>query len=131
MKLLPFVSAMIIFAGTGLAAGLPVTTQSFGTLADGRAVTLYTLQSTTGFRVEVMDFGGTIVRLFAPDRHGKFADVVLGFPQPPRLAPKSGQLAVNCGIKFDPMPRMAASSGGSAMRSSRCSVRHSAPSREK
>ncbi len=53
-------------------------TSPFGTLPDGRPVHLHTLQNSAGFRAEISDYGGTVVRLFAPDRHGRLADVVLG-----------------------------------------------------
>ncbi len=53
-------------------------TTSFGKTPDGRETRLHTLQTPRGFRADIADYGGTIVRLFAPDRHGQFADVVLG-----------------------------------------------------
>jgi aldose 1-epimerase len=56
-----------------------VSQEPFGHLPDGRAVTLYTLQAATGLRVSVMDLGGAVVRLEAPDRNGQLADVALGF----------------------------------------------------
>jgi aldose 1-epimerase len=62
-----------------LAVAPSVASRPFGTLPDGRAVTLYILQSPAGLRAEIMDFGGTVVRLLTPDRNGKLADVVLGF----------------------------------------------------
>lgn len=52
---------------------------SFGKTPDGRTAQLFTLQNDRGFRAEISDYGGTIVRLFAPDRRGRLADVVLGF----------------------------------------------------
>ncbi len=54
-------------------------TTPFGTTPDGRAARLFTLQNPDGFRADITDFGGSIVRLFAPDRTGRLADVVLGF----------------------------------------------------
>lgn len=54
-------------------------TQPFGKLPTGEEASLYTLQTATGFRVDLTNYGGAIVRLFAPDLHGKPADVVLGF----------------------------------------------------
>jgi aldose 1-epimerase len=51
----------------------------FGRLPDGREAQLFTLKNARGLRVEISDYGGTIVRLFAPDRHGTLADIVLGF----------------------------------------------------
>jgi len=56
-----------------------VTVQSFGKLPDGREARLYTLKHPSGFAVEITDFAGAIVRLHAPDRAGRLADVALGF----------------------------------------------------
>lgn len=53
--------------------------KSFGRTPDGREARLYTLQSASGFRADISDYGGTVVRLVAPDRQRQFADVVLGF----------------------------------------------------
>jgi aldose 1-epimerase len=53
--------------------------QSFGQLPDGRPARLFTLENARGLRVEITDFGGAVVRLFAPDRKGRSADLVLGF----------------------------------------------------
>src|SRR5688572_10886297 len=55
------------------------TMNSFGKLSDGHAVQLHTLRNANGVRIDICNYGGTIVRIFAPDRHGNFADVVLGF----------------------------------------------------
>ena len=59
------------------AASLPV--QSFGILADGRPVHLYTLENKTGLKAVISDWGGTLVSLHVPDARGRSADVVLGF----------------------------------------------------
>lgn len=59
--------------------GRGVETAPFGTLPDGREVTLYRLTNDRGLAVEVMNYGGIIVSLRAPDRTGKFEDIVLGF----------------------------------------------------
>lgn len=40
---------------------------------------VYRLQNGNGMEVLVSDYGGIIQKLTAPDRHGKYADVVLGF----------------------------------------------------
>jgi len=52
---------------------------SFGQTPDGRAASLYALQNRRGFRAEIADYGGLVVRLLAPDRRGELSDVVLGF----------------------------------------------------
>lgn len=53
--------------------------ENWGRMADGREVHLFTLVNAAGMEVEISDYGATIVRLTAPDRRGRFADVVLGF----------------------------------------------------
>ena len=53
--------------------------ESFGQTPDGLTAHLFRLENATGFHVEISEYGGTIVRLLAPDRHGKLKDVVLGF----------------------------------------------------
>jgi aldose 1-epimerase len=51
----------------------------FGKTAQGELVTLYTLKNKNGMSVSIMDYGAAIVKIMAPDRNGKFDDVVLGF----------------------------------------------------
>ncbi len=62
-------------------ADLPngVTSVPFGKTPQGEVVTLYTMTNKNGLSVSVMDYGATIVKIMAPDRTGKLADVVLGF----------------------------------------------------
>lgn len=55
-----------------------ITKKDFGS-TDGRDVSLYTLKNDDGFEVVITNYGGAVVSLFAPDRDGKFGDVVLGF----------------------------------------------------
>lgn len=63
----------------GAIAAAPIEAQPFGSLPDGRAVTLYTLKGPRGFAVEVMNYGATIVSIQTPDRTDKLGDVALGF----------------------------------------------------
>ncbi|WP_339896747.1 aldose epimerase family protein [uncultured Gilvimarinus sp.] len=56
-----------------------ITQSPFGTLQDGRAVELYTLQNNRGMSVGIITFGGIITSLVCPDRDGRCEDVVLGF----------------------------------------------------
>jgi aldose 1-epimerase len=55
-----------------------VSAQPFGRTEDGTAVDRYLLTN-AGVEVVVMTYGGILVSLKVPDRHGEFADVVLGF----------------------------------------------------
>jgi len=57
---------------------LEVQKQAFGTTSDGAAVDLYTLSNAAGMKAGIMTYGGTVVSLTAPDRTGKFADILLG-----------------------------------------------------
>lgn len=51
----------------------------FGCAPDGTPARLFSLANAFGFRADIADYGATLVRLFTPDRHGGFGDVVLGF----------------------------------------------------
>ena len=51
----------------------------FVTEVDGKTTGLYTLKNANGMEVCITNFGGRIVSIMAPDRDGKFHDVVLGF----------------------------------------------------
>jgi aldose 1-epimerase len=55
-----------------------VKKQAYGKMPDGTAVELYTLTNARGMQAEITTYGGAVVSLTAPDRAGKFADVVLG-----------------------------------------------------
>lgn len=63
---------------TGMGAS-GILREPFGALPDGRAVTRYTLRNRAGLILKVLDFGGTITELHTPDRHGRLADIVLGY----------------------------------------------------
>ena len=52
---------------------------SFGTLSDGRETKLWRLVGVGGLIVDVTDYGGRVVRVYAPDRQGNLADVTLGW----------------------------------------------------
>ena len=51
----------------------------FGMTLEGEAVTAYTLFNRSGASATILDFGGTIVDLRVPDRHGTPGNVVLAF----------------------------------------------------
>jgi aldose 1-epimerase len=67
---------LTVFRAQG-AAGLRKS--AFGKMKDGEPVGLYTLTNTGGMEVAITNYGGVVVSIKAPDRSGKFADVVLGF----------------------------------------------------
>ena len=53
--------------------------EGFGELADGRAITRYTLRNARGASASFMPLGAAVLSVEAPDRNGTLADVVLGF----------------------------------------------------
>jgi aldose 1-epimerase len=55
-----------------------VTKHSFGKTPDGTAVDLYTIKS-GALEAQITNYGGLVTSLMVPDRHGKMADVVLGY----------------------------------------------------
>lgn len=54
----------------------------FGKLADGTETHIWRLQGLGGLVLEVTDFGGRLVRCYAPDKFGNLADVTLGWNTP-------------------------------------------------
>ncbi|MGZ3923355.1 MAG: aldose epimerase family protein [Flavisolibacter sp.] len=55
-----------------------ITEKPFGN-TDGQAITEYTLTNANGMQLSIINYGGTITKLTAPDKGGKFGDVVLGY----------------------------------------------------
>ena len=51
----------------------------FGKTPEGVPITAYTLINKNGVKVKVITYGGIIAEFHAPDKDGKFADIVLGF----------------------------------------------------
>jgi aldose 1-epimerase len=51
----------------------------FGKMPDGEKVDLFTLTNSSGMEVKITNYGGRVVSILAPDRHGHLADIVLGY----------------------------------------------------
>ncbi|KAA9149454.1 galactose mutarotase [Amycolatopsis acidicola] len=58
----------------------PTIAKEYFGQADGTAVYRYTLSNSHGMKVQILSYGGIIQTLSVPDKHGKSANVVLGFP---------------------------------------------------
>lgn len=56
-----------------------VDTTPYGTLEDGTEITEYTLTNANGIEVKIIEYGGIITSIMAPDRYGNMENVVLGF----------------------------------------------------
>ena len=68
----------LLAAGPGIASAAPnVTIAPFGTTAAGATVRVFTLANDNGLSVKLLDYGGAIVEVNAPDRAGQMANVVL------------------------------------------------------
>lgn len=50
---------------------------TFGTLPDGQTADLYTLKNKQGMEARITNYGGLLTYLTAPDKNGKFENVVL------------------------------------------------------
>lgn len=56
-----------------------VSQRPFGQTKDGTAVELFTLRNNNGVEVGICNYGGLVIFLKVPDRHGQLGDVVLGY----------------------------------------------------
>lgn len=54
--------------------------KDFDTTFNGKKISLYTLDSGKGVKMQITNFGGRIVSLWVPDKNGQYEDVVLGHP---------------------------------------------------
>lgn len=59
-----------------------VEVANYGVTAKGDSIKLYTLQNKNGMKMEVINYGGIITSLTAPNKDGKYEDVVLGYTKP-------------------------------------------------
>lgn len=82
-----FCSAVVMLAAGGCAtsnsgsydASARIGQSFFGTTEAGDRVTEYSLDNANGMQVSIINYGGIVTRLTAPDRDGNFVDVVQGF----------------------------------------------------
>ncbi len=77
-------SVLLLCAGLLSRESLAATykEEPWGRLADGRAITRYTLTNARGASASFMPLGAAVLSLTVPDRDGKLADVVLGYDKP-------------------------------------------------
>lgn len=71
--------ALLFFTGLVNSQKLTIEKTNFGNLSSGEEVRLFTLRNSQGMQVGILDYGGIITSLLAPDRKGQYEDVVLGF----------------------------------------------------
>ncbi|HEX8365301.1 MAG TPA: aldose epimerase family protein [Allosphingosinicella sp.] len=71
--------------------------ETFGTLPDGRVVEAVTLSNDRGMSATIIAFGAALQTLIVPDRDGRAADVLLGFPTLEGYLGQSEYLGVTVG----------------------------------
>src|SRR5689334_17150897 len=80
------ISFLVLLFGVTSAFGAPgekgktgIAKSDFGKTAEGQVSELFTLTNSKGMKVTITNYGGRVVLLVVPDRHGNMGDVVLGF----------------------------------------------------
>ena len=73
-----------------------IQSQLFSKTPDGRDTHLFILDNGT-VTVKITDFGGTIVSILAPDKNGRYADVVLGYDSIAEYASNAGYVGALIG----------------------------------
>src|SRR5215212_8781274 len=58
---------------------MSITSEPFGTTAEGTPIERYTLTNANGLRAAIITYGGILNALRVPDRDGALGDIVLGF----------------------------------------------------
>lgn len=58
---------------------LPYSKADFEGVIDGKATRMFSLKNESGMVVTLTNYGAKIISIYAPDKEGNFADVVLGF----------------------------------------------------
>ena len=56
-----------------------ISHRPFGRTPDGTAVDLFTLRNANGVEAGICNYGGLVIFLKVPDRHGRLGDVTLGY----------------------------------------------------
>lgn len=59
-----------------------IQVSDFGITKNGDQIKKYTLVNKNGMRAEIINFGGIVTALTAPDRNGNYEDIVLGLTKP-------------------------------------------------
>lgn len=77
--LAPIFLSFFCLSGLTSSQKLSIEKKTFGTLSSGEEVRLFTLRNSQGMQVGILDYGGIITSLMAPDKTGRYQDVVLGF----------------------------------------------------
>ena len=66
-------------ATAAVPSGPSIVSAPFGQIGDGTMVQVFTLRNARGMEARISNYGGTVTYLTAPDRAGRYANVVLGY----------------------------------------------------
>lgn len=77
-KVVLFVVTVLLLAGCGKKQAQLIDAANFNKMVDGKQVSLYTMHNGK-LTMQVTNYGGRVVALWAPDRKGNLEDVTLGF----------------------------------------------------
>ena len=58
---------------------MSILERNFGKTKDGVQAQLFTIENDNGMKVDITNYGATIVSIYVPDKNGKIDDVVLGY----------------------------------------------------
>lgn len=76
---------------------MTIEKKPFGTLADGTAVSCWTLTNENGLQAEILDYGVTVRTIVVPDQNGNMVDVVLGYDTLEEYVANDGYLGATIG----------------------------------
>lgn len=82
MKNLGFIILIVLFSCNNINKKeivMPYSKSDFESIIDGKPTRLFTMENKNGMLVTLTNYGAKIVSIYAPDREGNFADVMLGF----------------------------------------------------
>ncbi|HEY9131489.1 MAG TPA: aldose epimerase family protein [Dyella sp.] len=69
----------LLVAAASAHAAVDAKREMFGTMPDGSRVDAVVLTNAHGVTARILSFGATLQSLSVPDRHGKFANITLGY----------------------------------------------------
>lgn len=78
-RALALAALLLLTHAARAAAPLTISVKPWGKTPSGQSVSLFTLTNRRGMQARITNYGAALVALLAPDRHGKRADVVLGY----------------------------------------------------
>jgi aldose 1-epimerase len=84
MKSLSLILLIAVFAACSTTTQkkeieMPYSKANFESVIDGKTTRLFTMENENGMIVTFTNYGAKIVSIYAPDKKGNFADVMLGF----------------------------------------------------